>query len=525
MQSGDINIENLTIDIFVDDPKDANSFLNKSADEIKRFVLPEIERQLFELNIYSSTSRSLKSNDLDLGNLEIDLVSSKADWKNALSGAILKKVVNEVELNAGTIEPIVNGEIKGDASEHVFGATQAAAYVDLFVQFLQTGFISRKKGFAPIAYREIETELLALNPLVVWQRLTPVLSQSKAATARLIRQSSPALWSSLMEAVFPLEVHLFVANWIKWNATSRKQKEEIQSIVIQFILEKRSAGHEALVDFSTWTKEFAVFVARSGREHSIVELIQKMSIPKRAGTQSVPVVVQKQWASFSSELFTLLVDTSLKGKTAISESGQVAKLPGISQIDAEKVDQRRNRMATDEIELFVDEVIIENAGIVLLQPFYPSVFKNLGFLNAKNQWIDEAARVKAIYTLHYVATGEWEASEDQLLIQKLLTGYTLSEVLPVLEAEDILTEELAAQMEELLEVIHDNWKPMRNCTWPGLRNDFLTRSAQLEKMDEMNYKLILEPHILDILLPMKNWGMSLVKYSWMEGVVFVEWGN
>jgi len=65
---------------------------------------------------------------------------------------------------------------------------------------------------------------------------------------------------------------------------------------------------------------------------------------------------------------------------------------------------------------------------------------------------------------------------------------------------------------------------MRNCTWEGLRTDFLTRNARIHQTNSMQYVLTVEQHTFDLMLPFKEWGISMIKYSWMEEVLYVEWG-
>lgn len=499
MQSEDIYIENLTIDIFLDDRKDANSFLNKSVDEIKQWVLPELEKRLLELNIRLPEAGQTSTLDLDLNSIELDLVASKETWKEDLSTTLFERIAEEVqaEIKKDTLQTRTpeNKGIRAESADD--RSTSSTSFlIDLYLELLKTGIVPSRKTSAGIrSYLDLEAKIQELEIGTVWTRLIPIFQSNRNALLRFARQSSQSMWNNAVNAQFSQEVQQFIGEWLNIDPS---RSELIKTTLVRMIVE-RPAHSNAHSDFTKWKDDLIASIKEPSSLLAILDSVPNNSKSARFILEQTREVFQRQYASLSKAL--------LEHRNAL-------------QADEPNIDADYQKIS----DLITDEIIVENAGIVLLQPFFPSVFKNLGFLNEKNQWIDEEAQVLAIYTLYYIATGEWEASEDQVLIEKILTGFPLENVLPLVEKKDILTEALAAQMEELLEVIHDNWKPMRNCTWTGLRNDFLTRSAQLEKMDEMNYKLILEPHMLDVLLPLKNWGMSLVKYSWMEGMVFVEWG-
>ncbi|MFT6922811.1 MAG: hypothetical protein ACJA1C_001818 [Crocinitomicaceae bacterium] len=563
MQNEDINIENLTIDIFVDDQKDANAFLNQSVEEIKKQVLPEIEKQLLEMNLISGSTQSVNvesvnAQDLDFGTIELDIVAQKTDWKEVLRSAISEKIIEEVAAHPLSEEAFETHVLKGEdqkkaerlesfesaesdnirASADESSIANTASLIEIFIDFLRTGILPARKGalknIASLA--ELEAKISDVDTSRIWSRLIPVFKRNKKAVVRFSRQRSSVLWNKVVTAQFSSEVQQFINTWIEVESVG---EEKIKRFLLEFAVAEPTVSNPSL-GFSVWKDKSATFLAENYSKEEVLELFRvglKMDTKtnerrKNKIEKETAKEFQKQWKGITKAILDKLGVSAMELEQLSTELTKKSELAakdfkvekGTEKIRIEK--KGIEEKATERTEFVLpDQVLIENAGIVLLQPFFPSVFKNLELLNEKNQWVDEEAQVKAIYTLHYLATGELEVSEDQLLIEKLLTGFPLDEVIPLVEEEDILTDELNVQMAELLDVIHDNWKPMRNCTWVGLRNDFLTRSAELEQIDDLQYKLIIEPHFLDVLLPSKNWGISMVKYSWMEGFVFVEWGN
>ncbi|MCH2225343.1 MAG: contractile injection system tape measure protein [Crocinitomicaceae bacterium] len=184
----------------------------------------------------------------------------------------------------------------------------------------------------------------------------------------------------------------------------------------------------------------------------------------------------------------------------------------------------------------LEPVPCSNAGMVLLHPFLPTLFGNLGLLDEANTWQSEEQQIWAIYVVHYLAHGNWSPEPEDLIIGKLLTGYSLDDeeiteqVFEQAKKMLLKKKQLIAQLDEveipgLLKALQENWRPMRNCTWDGLRNDFLNRTGEVIQEKNLQYVLTIESHALDVLIPTIKWGMAMIKYSWMEQVLNVEWGE
>lgn len=208
----------------------------------------------------------------------------------------------------------------------------------------------------------------------------------------------------------------------------------------------------------------------------------------------------------------------------------------LTQIKTTKVpaEQTKNEWLKPEKEKW----FIPTAGIVLLNPFLPALFSNLHLFTDKKEWKSENHQALAIYLLNYLVTERFDRdeadeilNESAFLLNKVLVGFPLDDSLPnwdeLVHKDEFdiaqITEQLTIEKEGILKAVQENWRPMRNCTWQGLINDFLSRPGELETKGEKNYLLTPEPHALDVLLPHKNWGMSMIKYSWMEEMLYVEW--
>jgi hypothetical protein len=72
---------------------------------------------------------------------------------------------------------------------------------------------------------------------------------------------------------------------------------------------------------------------------------------------------------------------------------------------------------------------IDNAGLVLLHPYLPMVFKELGWTDAKNNFINKNFQQKAILFLQFIINGKSKQSEHLLVLNKILCGWPVA--LPV----------------------------------------------------------------------------------------------
>jgi Contractile injection system tape measure protein len=175
----------------------------------------------------------------------------------------------------------------------------------------------------------------------------------------------------------------------------------------------------------------------------------------------------------------------------------------------------KKRKKTNEAEGLV---FVENSGIVLLHPFLEMYFTELNLMDHK-QFIDEGARNRAVILLHYLASGETQVAEFNLVLQKILCGMPLEETLPpAIELSEMETDE----SKKLLHTVTDYWAPLKNTSIEGLRNTFLQREGKLAQK-ENGWLLTVEQKTVDILLSKLPWGFSSIHLKWMKEILHVDW--
>lgn len=165
-----------------------------------------------------------------------------------------------------------------------------------------------------------------------------------------------------------------------------------------------------------------------------------------------------------------------------------------------------------------EEIFVHHAGVVLLHPFLNAFFKILGLV-AEGKFLSTACHTRALYLIHFLATGAADPHEHDLLIAKILCGYPLEE--PV----DVMVELSDSEMEEagnLLSAAIASWSILKSTSAAGLREGFLQRSGKLQVKGN-DLLLLVENSSIDMLLDHLPWNLSIIKLPWMENILRTEW--
>lgn len=165
-----------------------------------------------------------------------------------------------------------------------------------------------------------------------------------------------------------------------------------------------------------------------------------------------------------------------------------------------------------------EALYLQNAGMVVLWPFFTQLFKGLG-LTEKQHFIDTEKRYRAIHLLQYLACGTTADNEYVLGLNKLLCGLPLGEPLP--QHLPLLKEEKAAA-EALIAAATSHWEVIRNTSVKGFREAFLMREGKLSRKNGQPL-LQVEQKSYDMVMDKLPWAISVVKLPWMPEALFVEW--
>jgi hypothetical protein len=189
--------------------------------------------------------------------------------------------------------------------------------------------------------------------------------------------------------------------------------------------------------------------------------------------------------------------------------------------DHEKIGRERDTTMSEMkgVEKIDEEgVFIQNAGQVLVHPFLPGLFKKLELVSG-GKFLNNEIHQKALYLMHYIATGNVSGEEFELVMPKLLCNWPIEE--PVGKGIELSAGELA-EADQMLEALVDHWTVLKNTSVEGLREGFLNRGGKLLRKNDQII-LQVESKTIDVLLDQLPWNLSMIKLPWMKELLRVEW--
>lgn len=164
---------------------------------------------------------------------------------------------------------------------------------------------------------------------------------------------------------------------------------------------------------------------------------------------------------------------------------------------------------------------VDEAGLVLVSAFYEVLFSRMGLIE-NQQFVSESARYKAIMALHFLATGQIEVPENQLILNKVLCGYPIALALEESVYPYELDHEDRETVESLIQTVISYWPAINGSSIDGFRENWMNRSGQLLDAGD-HWALTVERHAYDLLLSQSPFAYSTVSFKWMSKPLYVTW--
>jgi hypothetical protein len=167
-------------------------------------------------------------------------------------------------------------------------------------------------------------------------------------------------------------------------------------------------------------------------------------------------------------------------------------------------------------------IFIDNAGIVLLNPYLPTLFERLGLLTETDKGprlVGLEATSRGVHLLQYIADGRCDRPEPVLVLNKLLCGLTPAQ--PI-EASIEPSDFERATCDGLTAAVIANWPSIANSSPAALRETFLQRQGRLLRGDR-GWKLHVQRKTLDVLVDQLPWSFAQLFHRWMAEPVQVTW--
>ncbi len=172
----------------------------------------------------------------------------------------------------------------------------------------------------------------------------------------------------------------------------------------------------------------------------------------------------------------------------------------------------------DAKESMGQEIFVNNAGLIILNAYLPFFFERCGLVSGKG-FTSQAMQERAVLLLQYVFHPEKAIMEEELVMNKLLCGLPVEEVVPT---EFTPTENEIETTQQLLAAIIGHWEIISNSTPEGFRESWLWREGKLVEKEKA-WELTVEQRAFDVLLDYVPFSLSPASASWMVKPINVHW--
>ena len=166
-----------------------------------------------------------------------------------------------------------------------------------------------------------------------------------------------------------------------------------------------------------------------------------------------------------------------------------------------------------------DAILIKNAGLIILWPFFYRLFDKCGFIIDK-KFKDEESVQKSILMMQYLVTGSTEFKEHELVLNKILCGVPKNSFVDIELEIDSVHLELC---ESLLSGVLKNWEKLSNSSIETLRTTFLIREGILSQNEELDFNLNVIKGPFDMLIETIPWNISIIQTTFMKNRLIVDW--
>lgn len=335
------------------------------------------------------------------------------------------------------------------------------------------------------------------------QWLREFVLREKRVAARLARQFSPeqsAVWLAVFAPRVAAVLSRLLAEFAKAASSAAPFLE-----VVWTAWARTEAG-----EFERWLERVSHAISH---EHGESAAEYFASLSPTNGAAAVRSIESAQSPANDGR------HLAAKDAAAVRDGGEISSTPAAER-EATSASVPVLREPESERESLEAELPIPvvNAGMILLAVFLPTLFERVGIVPSAQP--SERRNVeKAPLLLHFAATGEVEAAESALVLPKLLAGWPLDEPALCRDALEALNCEAA---DGLLDAVLAQWTALRNTSREGLRSSFLQRPGLLRRT-EQGWQLHIERRGYDILLDRLPWTIGVVRLSWMNAPLFVEW--
>lgn len=211
----------------------------------------------------------------------------------------------------------------------------------------------------------------------------------------------------------------------------------------------------------------------------------------------------------------------LNESTSHTSKGQDAFAGQLPKYDITQGAIQKHLMAADadqkSAELLESSYYIENAGLILLWPYFKPLFEELNYV--KDAVFNPASHHRAIHMLQFLVYGRDKPEEQLLILPKLLCGWNLERALP---QKIKLTIAEKKESKAMLKQAIKHWQVLKNTSVAAFQTSFLQRKGGLYQEDSC-WKLVVAQKPYDMLLGHLPYSIAIIKLKWMDKTLKTDW--
>lgn len=494
-------IHKVVIEVTVNNRKKAEEIKDDISSFLTMDVFPKLEKH------FHAAQATLSDRTLQISRLTLDVNQSESSLNTALKDNIITSFQKELA------EMIKGGPTKTDAEKEELEISLLGEEEKLlltFLYFIENGALpwwQSKAGSAAI----FETD--SLQKIISAKTFAAKMSQSlqkPKIRERIINQFTDAQIAQFCQAV----IH------------ANRLPISLKNPVIKRLVKASFADRKAIwtLLFYALTEAHRNYGSGSTYENEITEQIIRL-LPQLEAAKKQETEVR--FRNDIKVLFPFIKSEetfqSVHKKNNSSAKKSAKKDHRTHQTNAIATENRKPSVFKDLLtDLPNDNTVteatgyqVQNAGLVLLHPFIPTLFKKCNLSDPDGKKLVDPET--AIHLLHYIATGETNQPESHMLFEKFLCGMPLHQTI---NRHIKLSRKHKSEANKVIEAVQHNWSSMQTSSVSLLQHEFFQRPGKLEPDNQL---LTIERKTQDILLDKLSWGIGMIKLPWQSQFIFVNW--
>lgn len=436
--------------------------------------------------------------------LEIEIPNlSKKYWKEELIEKMLTQIEYYLKLNQNKAEDNLDSK-------------KSSTITSTQIQFKKWLFFYLKNGFLPansIVNRiDVLVEKIVLNELKVEELIQLFLEDEKALFRWVFsvrNQNVKIHFKVSKNESLAIEIN---GNLIPiWEKYLREFSSDFKGLIEVF----------SNLEFKSQFEELLFWSISLFQQKHTADIFKSLN----AALQNFFNIPMKELEGILRNMNKISGESFLNEKTFLDPVKQFVQSWEASFVNKENVivedynivesKKSKERLLQDNVEYYIN-----NSGVVILHPFLERLFGLVGWTKDGN-WLDFISLQKGVLSLHYLVYGDQEIDENQLVLNKILCGVELDEVINTQLELSIFEKEKCL---DLLQAVLEHWHIIKDSSKEALQETFLQRDGKLQ-IQNSGFELWIKDHGADILLQHLPWGIGMIKTRWMEHYLISNWNQ